>query len=167
MDSAESRAFRVLFLCTHNSARSQIAEALLRARGGERFEAASAGSDPADDVHPFAREIIRSLGSDPDHHRPKSCDEMLGGEWDLVITVCDRARESCPTFRGRPAIVHWGMADPAAVEGPGEVRRRAFSETATVLARRIDLLRSLPVEKLERLVLQQRLEPAAEGGEEE
>lgn len=147
---------RVLFLCTENSARSQIAEALLSARRDSGLVAASAGTDPAAQVHPFAIAELRSLGIDWSGARTKSIDEVGRDAWDLVITVCDRARESCPQFGSRPATAHWGVPDPAAVEDEA-ARRAAFSETALQLGRRIDLMLALPLRSLERLALQQRV----------
>jgi protein-tyrosine-phosphatase len=152
-----SRPFSVLFLCTHNSARSQIAEAILRRRGGERFEAASAGSEPAGAVHPLALEVIERLGGDPSAHRPKGFDDVLGRPWDLVITVCDQAAEACPILPERTVSAHWGIADPSKVQGSEERRRAAFMEAYGALAKRIELLIALGPEKLERLALRDRL----------
>ena len=131
--------FRVLFLCTHNSARSQIAEAVLRQRAGDRFEAASAGSHPGERVHPLALRIVEEIGGDPGLHRPKGFDEAFAREWDLVVTVCDHAQEACPVLPSRTASAHWGVADPSRVEGSDEVRMAAFRETRRLLAERIEL----------------------------
>jgi len=152
------RPFRVLFLCTGNSARSQIAEAMLSHYAGDRFEAKSAGTRPAAEVHPLALEALRVSGIEWEGARPKSMAAVQDETWDLVVTVCDRARESCPTFPGQPVTVHWSLDDPAAVEGPEETRREAFCQTAIIVRRRIDLLTSLRPEKLERLALKARLE---------
>lgn len=159
---------RVLFLCTHNSARSQIAEAILRRHGGGRLEVASAGTEPAERVHPMAVEVLGLLGADVSRHCPKSWEAVWEQPWDIVVTVCDSARESCPHIPGRPAIAHWGMPDPAAVTGSEEEKRRAFRDTAAVLARRIDLLLALPVEKLEQIALEQRIRaiPETDGASE-
>ncbi|MDE3150865.1 MAG: arsenate reductase ArsC [Gemmatimonadota bacterium] len=134
-----SRPLGVLFLCTGNSARSQIAEALLATRGGGRFRVGSAGTRPAAAVNPGAIEVLRAHGIDWSGHRPKTIDEIQHESWDLVITVCDHAKESCPVFPGRPAYEHWGMPDPAAVEDP-DARRAAFRETYEALSRRIEAL---------------------------
>jgi protein-tyrosine-phosphatase len=146
---------RVLFLCTQNSARSQIAEALLERRSGRRFVAGSAGTEPAESVHPLAVDALRRAGIEWSHRRPKGIEEIAGDEsWDLVITVCDRARESCPQLAGRPVTAHWGMPDPAAAAAGGEADRKAvFWETLAILSRRIDLLCALPDDKLRRLSL--------------
>lgn len=146
---------RVLFLCTQNSARSQIAEALLERRSGRRFVAASAGTEPAKSVHPLAVDALRRAGIEWSHRRPKGIEEVASGEaWDLVITVCDRARESCPRLPGRPVTAHWGMPDPAAAAAGGEAEPEAvFWVTLTMLSRRIDLLCALPDEKLRGLAL--------------
>lgn len=149
-------ALRVLFLCTENAARSQIAEALMSARRDTGLVAASAGTNPADRVHPLAIEELRNLGIDWSGAHPKSIDEVGLDGWDLVITVCDRARESCPTFGSRPVTAHWGIADPAAAEGE-EAQRAAFSHAALMLGRRIDLMLALPLRNLERLGLEHRM----------
>jgi arsenate reductase (thioredoxin) len=150
-------AFRVLFLCTGNSARSQMAEALLNRKGGGRFRAESAGSTPAERVNPYLIEVLREGGIEWKGHPPRGLDGLEGESWDLVVTVCDNARETCPIFPGRPILAHWGMADPAAVEGNDTAKRSAFAEAFTLISRRIDLLLALPVEKLERLALDARV----------
>ena len=165
MQEADVRhPLRVLFLCTHNSARSQMAEALLTTRGSRlapgRFEAGSAGSNPGMRVHPMAIEVLSAQGIDW-RGKPKSIDAVAGRRWDLIITVCDRARESCPVFPGRPAFAHWGMDDPSEVEG-ADAQRRAFREALGYLSRRIDLLLALPFERLERMALEKRAQRIAE-----
>ncbi len=116
---------RVLILCTGNSARSQMAEGLLRHDGGDRFEAFSAGTRPSH-VRPEAIVAMRELGIDISHHRSKAVDEMLGQEFDYVITVCDNARESCPVFPARTKRRHWSFEDPAAVTGDEDARLAIF-----------------------------------------
>lgn len=116
---------RVLILCTGNSARSQMAEGLLRARGGGRFEVYSAGTRPTR-VRDEAVEVMREAGVDISAHRSKSVEEFEGREFDYVITVCDNARETCPVFTGRTERIHWSFDDPAAVEGTGEERLAVF-----------------------------------------
>lgn len=116
---------RVLFLCTQNSARSQMAEGLLRARGGSRYEAFSAGTE-ATTVRPEALQVMAELGIDISDQRSKRIDRYLGDAFDWVITVCDRARESCPVFPGATQSLHWDFDDPAAVDGADEVRLAAF-----------------------------------------
>lgn len=161
--SGRATPFRVLFLCTGNSARSQIAEALLARKGAGEFVAASAGSHPAPRVHPLTVEVLGQHGIDWAGRTPKSMDAVQGRPWDFVITVCDRAREACPTLPGQPVYAHWGMPDPAAVEGSPAEQRRAFQETLVYLSRRLDLFLALPLEKLDRAVLEQRVR--AIGGE--
>lgn len=152
-----SRAYRILFLCTGNSARSQIAEALVHAWGSDRFEPASAGSKPAERVNPFAIEALAQIGIDWSGREPKTIDVVAAEPWDLVITVCDRAKESCPVLPGRPVTAHWGLDDPAEVTGSDEDKRRAFTSTRQLLARRIDLLLALPLETLDRPTLEREL----------
>ncbi|MEZ4411613.1 MAG: arsenate reductase ArsC [Gemmatimonadales bacterium] len=148
---------RILILCTGNSARSQIAEALFAAKGRGRVEAASAGSRPAERVNPFAVEVLGEAGIDWQGRTPRGMDGLEREHWDFVITVCDRAKESCPYFPGQPVLAHWGMPDPAEVEGSDDVKRAAFRDTFVTLSRRIDLFLALPVEKLERLALERRV----------
>jgi arsenate reductase len=151
------RPLSVLFLCTGNSARSQMAEAVLNRKGGGRFVAESAGSQPAARVNPLAIEALKATGIDWSGHAPRGLDGLTDREYDIIITVCDRAREACPIFPGRPMLAHWGMADPAEVEGDEAVRRRAFWSALQLLTRRIDLLVALPAASLERMVLEQRV----------
>jgi arsenate reductase (thioredoxin) len=149
---------RVLFLCTGNSARSQIAEVLLNRKGAGRFVAESAGSEPAPRVNPYAIESLERHGYFwPGRRTPRGLDGLSAQDWDLVITVCDRAREACPFFPGQPVIGHWGVPDPAAVTGTEEERRRAFDDTLILLNGRIDLLLALPVDRLSRPALEQRI----------
>ncbi len=133
---------RVLVLCTANSARSQIAEALLQHRGGGLFAAGSAGTAPGKGPHPDAVAELARRGIDWQGRRSRSIDEA-GDDWDLVITVCDGARESCPVMPGR-AMVHWGLEDPAAVADPA-ARRVAFTEVADALEQRVESLSALPI----------------------
>jgi len=142
---------KVLFLCTGNSARSILAEYLLRKDDG-RFETFSAGSHPKGQVHPLALRVLREVYQiDASDARSKSWEELRNVDFDFVITVCDNARESCPVFPGHPVTAHWGLPDPAAVEGtPGE-QYAAFEEAARVLHRRIELFRNLPLDKLDHL----------------
>jgi len=154
--------FNVLFLCTGNSARSILAEATLNSAGGGRFKAYSAGSKPGGRVNPFALELLASSSVDVAGLRSKSWDEFArpgAPAMDFVFTVCDRAAaEPCPFWPGQPMTAHWGVPDPAAVEGSDDAKRRAFRNALSVLSARINLLINLPVEKLERLALQKKLE---------
>jgi arsenate reductase len=156
------KEFRLLFLCTGNSARSQMAEAILNERGKGRFRAESAGSRPAPRVNPLALETLRGHGIEWHGHAPRTVDDLEREPWDFVITVCDRARESCPIFPGQPLLAHWGMPDPAEAEGSDADQRRAFRDAFILIARRIDLLLALPVEKLERLALTAKLQAIGE-----
>jgi protein-tyrosine-phosphatase len=141
--------FKVLILCTGNSARSILGEYLLRARGHGRFETASAGSHPAGRVNPLAiRVLSERYGLDAAGARSKSWDEFKDVTFDFVITVCDRARESCPFWPGQPVIGHWGSPDPAAVTGSEEVRYRAFIDVASQIARRVELFCAFSDEQL-------------------
>ena len=158
MTIAPDRKFRVLFLCTGNSARSQIAEALLNWKAADRFEAQSAGSRPAAKVNPYAIEELKRRGIPWKGHPPRSVDGLETEPWDFVITVCDRARESCPIFPGQPVVAHWGIPDPADVQGTEEEKRKAFKQAYLVLNRRLDLFLALPIEKLERLALEARVQ---------
>ena len=136
-------ALRVLFLCTGNSARSQMAEALLNAKGKGRVQAESAGSRPAARVNPLALETLRDFSVPWAGHAPRSVAGLEAEPWDFVITVCDRAKESCPVFPGKPAQAHWSLPDPAEVVGDDAAKRTAFRQTFLDLSRRIDLLLSL------------------------
>ena len=149
--------FRVLFLCTGNSARSQMAEALLNWKDRERFHAESAGSRPADRVNPHAIETLREYNVPWHGHAPRGIDGLERESWDCVVTVCDRAKESCPIFPGQPIMAHWGMPDPADVAGEEAKKRKAFEAAFLLLSRRIDLLLALPIGKLERLALEARV----------
>jgi protein-tyrosine-phosphatase len=152
------RPLRALFVCTGNSARSQIAQTLLNRKGAGRFLADSAGSQPAGQVNPGAIEALERHGYIYGGHPPQGLDAVAAQPWDFVITVCDRARESCPVFPGQPVVAHWGMPDPAEAGGTEAERRRAFDDALLTLSRRIDLLLALPLEKLERLALQKRMD---------
>ena len=157
MATAARPPLRVLILCTGNSARSQMAEALLNAKGNGRFEAHSAGSRPAARVNPFAIAALDKIGIAWAGHAPRGMDGLDREHWDLVITVCANAKEACPIFPGQPVRAHWGMEDPADVTGSEETKLRAFELARQLLARRIDLMLALPVEKLERIVTEQRM----------
>lgn len=147
---------RVLFLCTGNSARSQIAEALLVKKGGDRFLVASAGTAPAPRVREEAVTALQALGIDWSAAKPKGIDRLVEREWDMVITLCDRSRESCANLPSRPVTAHWGVPDPVSTD-PSSVRRNAFDDTVALLSWRIDLMLALRPELLEKLVLEERL----------
>ena len=161
------KPYNLLFLCTGNSARSILGEALGNdpAITKGRFTAYSAGSQPKGEPNPHALELLRSLRLPTEGLRSKSWDEFArpdAPKMDFVITVCDQAAgEQCPYWPGQPMTAHWGMPDPAAVEGPIEEIRKAFRDTATVLRRRIELLVNLPIDRLDRLALQDRVKGIA------
>ena len=152
--------YNVLFLCTGNSARSVMAEALLNVLGNGRFKAFSAGSFPSGKVQPVAAELAQAFGYDAPL-RSKSWDEFAQPDSpaiDIVITVCDNAAgEVCPIWPGQPVTAHWGVPDPAAIDGTAAERRRAFQSAWMMLRQRIDLLLALPLDKLDRLAMQQQL----------
>ncbi len=157
------KPFNVLFLCTGNSARSILAEAAMNnlSLSMGKFKAYSAGSQPRGEVNPFAIELLQRSHLSTEGLRSKSWDEFaLPGApgLDFVFTVCDQAAgEQCPYWPGQPMTAHWGMPDPAAVEGSDDQKRRAFTDTFLVLRRRIELFASLPFDKLDRLALQKRV----------
>ncbi|WP_076999042.1 arsenate reductase ArsC [Variovorax sp. KK3] len=148
----------VLFICTGNSARSVLAEGLLNQLGNGRFKAFSAGSHPRGEVHPLALATLRSMHIPDVGYRSKSWGEFAkdgAASMDFVITVCDQAAgEVCPVWPGQPITAHWGLPDPAAVEGTDEEKKRAFMDTAVTLKRRVEFMLSLPMAKLERMAIQ-------------
>ena len=157
-----SRSYNVLFLCTGNSARSVLAESLLDHWGKGRFRAFSAGSFPKGAIHPLTLALLRKLRLPTDGLRSKSWDEFArpgAPVMDFVFTVCDQAAgEVCPIWPGNPITAHWGVPDPAAVEGPEPERRRAFADALHALEARIKLFISLPLDKLDRLALKREAE---------
>jgi arsenate reductase len=157
-----ARPHHVLFLCTGNSARSIMAEALMNSLGGGQFVAHSAGSHPTGRVNPYALELLRKNRLPTDQLRSKSWDEFaLPGAppLDFVFTVCDNAAgEMCPVWPGQPITAHWGVEDPAALEGADDEKRRAFVRALATLRRRIELFLSLPHSKLDKLALKKRLD---------
>jgi len=145
-----SNPYKVLFLCTGNSARSILGEYLLRSVGGSRFEVFSAGSFPTGRVNPLALEVLRNeYNIDASDAKSKSMEIFTGTDFDFVITVCDNARESCPVFPGQPIVAHWSSPDPAAAEGSEAEKYRAFKDVADQISRRVNLFRSLQLEKLD------------------
>jgi arsenate reductase (thioredoxin) len=146
---------KILFLCTGNSARSIFAEYLTKKIGKDRFEAYSAGSEPAGRVNPFALRVLREhYKIDAPDARSKSWDEFRDTNFDIIITVCDRAKESCPVFPGQPIVAHWSISDPAEAAGTNEQKLRVFKEAAQEIQRRIELMCSFPTEKLGHLLTQ-------------
>ncbi|MBU1756495.1 MAG: arsenate reductase ArsC [Alphaproteobacteria bacterium] len=160
------QTYNVLFLCTGNSARSILGESLMNKLGGGRFRAYSAGSDPKGEVHPMALDVLGQLGFPTEGLRSKNWDEFArpgAPEFDFIFTVCDNAAgESCPVWPGHPITAHWGLEDPAAVEG--EEQHQAFVEALRYLRRRIDLFLMLPHDSVDELAMRGKL---AEIGREE
>ena len=150
-----------LFLCTGNSARSIIGEAILQHYGSGRFKAFSAGSQPSGEVNPLTLEMLETLGHETSGLRSKSWDEFSGKgapHLHFVFTVCDSAaQETCPVWPGQPMTARWGISDPAAVEGTKTVRMNAFQQAYAQLHRRIDIFLNLPLASLEQMALQEKL----------
>jgi arsenate reductase len=138
MEAPSERPIRVLFVCTHNSARSQMAEGMVRAWGADRFEAHSAGAE-ATRVRPEAIEVMHEIGIDIGDHRSKTIAPFLGESFDWVITVCDDAKESCPVIPGAADQVHWSIDDPSAVEGTEEHRLEAFRTARDIIRDRVHI----------------------------
>lgn len=162
------RIYNVLFLCTANTSRSVMAEGILNALGHGRFKAYSAGSTPAGKVNPFALEQLRTSGLPTDGYRSKSWDEFAtpdSPEMDFVFTVCDNAAgEVCPVWPGQPITAHWGVEDPAAVEGSEAEKRHAFAKIYNELLARIRSFVSLPVATLDHISLRSELERIGQVG---
>lgn len=157
----EHTHFNVLFLCTGNTARSIIAEACLTREGQGRFTAFSAGSHPKGTVNPHAIELLKRLNHDTSGFRSKSWEEFAvpgAPKMDFVFTVCDQAAaEACPIWPGQPMTAHWGVPDPAAVEGTEPEKALAFADTYRMLSHRISIFVNLPMASLDKLALQKRL----------
>ncbi|MCR8726029.1 arsenate reductase ArsC [Frigidibacter sp. ROC022] len=153
--------YNVLFLCTGNSARSILAEAVINREGRGRFKGYSAGSHPKGEVHPYSIDLLKRLNYDTSGFRSKSWDEFAGPDapkMDFVFTVCDQAAaEECPYWPGQPMTAHWGLPDPAAATGSETERRLAFSDTYRMLKNRISIFVNLPLKSLDGLSLQSRL----------
>jgi arsenate reductase len=149
------KPFKILFLCTGNSARSILGEYLIRKLGKGLFESYSAGAAPRPQVNPFTLRVLQeSFKIDASAARPKSWDVYQGVVFDFVITVCDHAKESCPVWPGQPITAHWSSPDPAEFEGSEEDTYRCFWKIAHQIYRRVDLLCNLPIDKLDRLRLE-------------
>ncbi|GAB4359777.1 MAG: hypothetical protein Kow0026_21640 [Oricola sp.] len=154
--------YNVLFLCTGNSARSILAEAILNREGQGRFKGWSAGSHPKGEVHPYTLELLENLNYDTTFARSKDWSEFAtdgAPKMDFVFTVCDRAAaEACPVWPGQPMTAHWGVPDPVLAEGNEAERRLAFSDAYRMLSNRISVFTSLPISSLDSLALQKRLD---------
>jgi arsenate reductase len=161
-DAADGKVFNVLFLCTGNSARSIMAEAILNRAGRPNFHGFSAGSHPKGAIHPYARDLLRDLNYDVSGLRSKSWSEFARPEaprMDFVFTVCDdAAAEACPLWPGQPMTAHWGIPDPAAATGTEAEIHLAFADAYRMLNNRISVFVSLPIRSLDRLALQKRLD---------
>jgi arsenate reductase len=157
-----TRAYNVLFLCTGNSARSSLAEAYLNSASGGQFLAFSAGSHPKGQVHPLTIETLRRADVSTETLRSKSWDEFVAPgapKMDFIITVCDSAAgEVCPVWPGQPVTAHWSFSDPAAFEGSDEGKRAFFREIFRQIRARVDILRNLPIAKLDRLAIARELD---------
>jgi arsenate reductase len=155
------RPYNILVLCTGNSARSIMGEALFNTMGAGRFKAYSAGSHPTGRVNPVAIEQVLALGYSIENLRSKSWDEFAqpgAPELDFVVTVCDKAAgEMCPLWPGQPVTAHWGFPDPAAVVGTDEMKRAAFAQTLRQMRTRVQLFMSLPLETLDRMAIESRM----------
>ncbi|UOD50455.1 arsenate reductase ArsC [Orrella daihaiensis] len=160
--TTEDRPWNVLFLCRANSARSQIAEVLLNRMAQGRFKAYSAGSQPAQAVHPLTFEVLKGLDYPLDQLRPKDWAEFGKPDapvMDFVFTVCDdTAGEVCPAWPGQPMTAHWGVSDPAAVTGNEALQMTAFGDALRQIRRRLEIFVELPIEKLDRLSLQSKVD---------
>ena len=158
----DKRPLNVLFLCTHNSARSLIAECVINRLGVGKFKGYSAGSQPSGRIHPYALELLQKLNYDTSALRSKSWEEFTAPnapDLDFVFTVCDNAaNEVCPVWPGQPMSAHWGLPDPSEVQGSESERRFAFADTHRMLYQRIGIFVNLPLESLDRLSLQRRLD---------
>jgi protein-tyrosine-phosphatase len=161
-DDQQRKPFNVLFLCTGNSARSIMAEAILNRAGQGKFRAFSAGSQPKGRIHPYALDLLRRLNFDVGALRSKSWNEFSGPDapkLDFAFTLCDdAARETCPVWPGQPMTAHWGMPDPAAATGTEAEVRFAFADTLRMLTNRINIFVSLPLRSLDQLSLQRQLD---------
>lgn len=160
-DAVADKPFNVLFLCTGNSARSILAEAILNKAGAGKFRAFSAGSQPKGQVHPEARKLLQSLGFDTRGFRSKSWNEFAkpgAPALDFVFTVCDNAAgEACPLWPGQPMTAHWGIPDPAAATGSAAEISLAFKDAYRMLSQRIGVFAALPLRSLDRMSLQAKL----------
>jgi protein-tyrosine-phosphatase len=147
--------YKILFLCTGNSARSIMAEFMIREIALGRFDSYSAGANPRGEVNPFAINILKRLYRiDVSGARSKSLTEFRDVQFDFVVTLCDKAKENCPVWPGQPIIAHWGLPDPAAVEGTELEKSNAFLEVARQVRRRLELFCSLPMDTMERIRLE-------------
>ena len=160
-DKIHDKVYNVLFICTHNSARSILAEGLLNSMGRGRFVAHSAGSHPSGAINPFALKTLASMHIPSDGYRSKDWEEFAkpgAPELDFVFTVCDNAAgEVCPVWPGQPMTAHWGVPDPSAFTGTDEQKGKVFWDTAVILKRRIELMLALPMHSLDKMAIQREI----------
>ncbi len=160
-DKIRDKVYNALFICTHNSARSILAEGLLNSMGRGRFVAHSAGSHPSGTINPFALKTLASMHIPSDGFRSKDWEEFAkpgAPELDFVFTVCDNAAgEVCPVWPGQPMTAHWGVPDPSATPGTDEQKAKAFWDTAVILKRRIELMLALPLHSLDKMAIQREI----------
>lgn len=149
---------KILFLCTQNSARSQMAEAIVNSKAKDKFAAYSAGSNPAYEINPYAVAAIEEVGIDMSKQKPKSVVNFIDEEFDFIITLCDKMKSECPSFTNDAIHVHWGISDPKDFQGNDEERIIYFKKVRNELNRRIELLISLPLDKIEKASIKQKLE---------
>jgi protein-tyrosine-phosphatase len=159
------KQYNILFLCTHNSARSVLGEAIASTHPSGLFVGYSAGSSPSNQVNPFAIELIKEMGYPEEKMRSKSWDEYAepsAPHMDFIITVCDNAAgEQCPFWPGKPATAHWGYPDPSQVQGTDEEKRQAFKDVMVGLRKRMDILASLPIDSLDEMSIHDELKNIA------
>jgi arsenate reductase len=149
---------KVLFLCTKNSARSQMAEAILNTKGNANFIAFSAGSQPADDINTYAQVVMEEIGIDISGYKPKSVEQFLNEEFDFIITLCDKAKNECPTLLNDAIYAHWGITDPRDFKGTEEEIINHFKKIRNELTTRINLFMSLPIDKLNKATFRKKLD---------
>ena len=153
------KRYNILFLCTHNSARSVLGEALASTHPSKKFVGYSAGSTPGGKVNPFAAQIAKELGYPESQLRSKSWDEFSlpdAPKMDFIVTVCDNAAgEVCPFWPGNPITAHWGFPDPSQAKGPDDDKKRAFKDVMIGLKKRLDILASMPLDKLDSMTLKE------------
>lgn len=148
---------KVLFLCTKNSARSKMAEAILNDKAGDKFIAYSCGSNPAKEINTYAVKAMEQIKLDIKDKKPESMEKYIEDDFDFVITLCDKMKEACPSFPGNPIVAHWGMQDPVDANGSEEDTMKMFAKTRNEIARRIELFISIPIDKLERLIIEKQV----------
>jgi arsenate reductase len=151
------KMLKVLFLCTQNSARSQMAEAILNSKGNDRIIAFSAGSEPAESINPYVITVMKEINIDISGAKPKSLEIFCDDIFDFVITLCDYARDQCPVFSNNAVHAHWGIDDPRYVEGTEEQKIKQIEKIRNELIKRIDLFLTLPLGKSDKVFLKQKL----------